>query len=506
MKKILLLMSMTMLFTLCMPNEALAQRKQKKDRPLLKAIGRGIKQAAGTLGSVVLYDAAINSGMSEEDATAGVEAVTWLLGGDESKVEERIGWVDGSKNGYDMRDEVSTWALETIGEVTGKEEIFDFMIEAKEAHSDYLSAEYNYRHGDVSINLDSVKTAASQRWGNVIVDAYEYNQDKKAQERKQRIREEFDMDEKLSVNEFYTPERIDEISGLVLAVATSEDYSNEEKKEILTQYGIIEEERDLETVLKIASEDYIVTEDVVPEGPTEEELEQQRIEERNRVKGIIDKTALVSFDFDAIDLNADQQYELDSLASLLNEQQDINIEIIGHTCNLGIKNINAKIGLKRANAAKGYLVDKGVDESRIYVSSQGEYNPLYPNDTKENRISNRCVSFKTKEYVSNIDAYKLNQIEFIGKQQVELDNAILLLKEKTELNIEIIGHTCNLGSEKVNYEVGLKRANAAKDYLISSGISEERIIVSSQGECNPIRPNDSDENRMANRRITFEVK
>lgn len=503
MKKILFLMSMTMLFTLCAPNEVFAQKKQKKDRPLLRAIGQGIKQVAGTVGSAIVYDIAINSGMSNDDAATTVEAATWLLGGDESKVKDRIGWIDGSKNGYDMRDEVSTWALKTVGEVTGKEEIFDIIIEAKEAHSDYLSAEYNFRHGDASINLDSVRSATSQRWGSVIVDAYEYNQDKKEQERKQRIRKELDMDKKMSV---YTPEHIDEFSGLVLAVATSDIYSNDEKKEILTQYGIIDSEHDLDMVLEIVSEDYIVNEGVIQEGPTEEELEQQRIEERNRVKEIINHASLASFDFDVVDLSVEQQFELDSLVILLDEHQDINVEIVGHTCNLGTKNINAKVGLKRANAVKEYLVDKGVGKNRIYVSSQGEYDPLYPNNTKDNRISNRSVSFQTKESVVNIDTYNLNQIELIEKQLSELDNAIILLNEKPELNIEIIGHTCNLGSEKINNEIGLKRANVAKDYLLNSGISEERISLSSHGERNPIRPNDSEENRKANRRITIEVK
>mgnify|MGYP003311852815 CR=1 FL=1 len=167
-----------------MTNEAFTQ---KKDRPFLRALGQAVKQAAGTVGSAVLYDAAVKSGMSEDEAREGVKAVTWALGGDESKAEERIGWVDGSKNGYDMRDEITTETMKLVGTAIGKEEEMDVIIQAKEAQSEYRSAEYNYRNGDESVDLEKAREIRDQKIVDVAVDAYIDYQEKKEQQRREEL-------------------------------------------------------------------------------------------------------------------------------------------------------------------------------------------------------------------------------------------------------------------------------------------------------------------------------
>ena len=247
-------MSMTVLITLCMTNEAFAQ---KKDRPFLRALGQAVKQAAGTVGSAVLYDAAVKSGMSEDEAREGVKAVTWALGGDESKAEERIGWVDGSKNGYDMRDEITTETMKLVGTAIGKEEEMDVIIQAKEAQSEYRSAEYNYRNGDESVDLEKAREIRDQKIVDVAVDAYIDYQEKKEQQRRE---------------ELYSNEQTSDYEDYEDYEAYDDDYlddmlEDDAEVEAVEATEMIENEYEVETVgeLETLSDD-IEIKDIVEHG------------------------------------------------------------------------------------------------------------------------------------------------------------------------------------------------------------------------------------------------
>lgn len=94
-----------------------------------------------------------------------------------------------------------------------------------------------------------------------------------------------------------------------------------------------------------------------------------------------------------------------------------------------------------------------------------------------------------------------------------LDSIIEMLNP-IDNKIKIIGHTDNSPSSDprypTNWELSVGRAWVIADYLIKSGISPERIIISGQGEYAPIFPNDTDEHRILNSRadivILYEVE
>jgi outer membrane protein OmpA-like peptidoglycan-associated protein len=78
------------------------------------------------------------------------------------------------------------------------------------------------------------------------------------------------------------------------------------------------------------------------------------------------------------------------------------------------------------------------------------------------------------------------------------------LKETGD-RIQLTGHTDSDGEEEYNMELGLKRANEYKDHLISLGVPEAQIEVSSKGESDPAVPNDTPENKQRNRRVTVQI-
>lgn len=69
------------------------------------------------------------------------------------------------------------------------------------------------------------------------------------------------------------------------------------------------------------------------------------------------------------------------------------------------------------------------------------------------------------------------------------------------VRLAIEAHTDNVGSNAANIMVGLDRARAVREYLVSQGVAAERIRISSSGEDSPIAPNTTAIGRQQNRRI-----
>lgn len=88
------------------------------------------------------------------------------------------------------------------------------------------------------------------------------------------------------------------------------------------------------------------------------------------------------------------QNELDRLATILNDNPGMVIEIRGHTDNQGGADLNQSLSENRAKAVVEYLVSKGIDAKRLTSKGFGEKAPTATNDTPEGRAINRRVEFK----------------------------------------------------------------------------------------------------------------
>lgn len=103
----------------------------------------------------------------------------------------------------------------------------------------------------------------------------------------------------------------------------------------------------------------------------------------------------IYFNFDKATFQDNSYNELNKLEGMMAENTGMQIEISGHTDNIGTKDYNKQLSQRRANAVKDYLVKKGVDARRITAVGYGEERPLASNDDeKEGRELNRRVEFK----------------------------------------------------------------------------------------------------------------
>jgi len=101
---------------------------------------------------------------------------------------------------------------------------------------------------------------------------------------------------------------------------------------------------------------------------------------------------------------------------------------------------------------------------------------------------------------SEVVYFHLNSAE-ITTDSSNIEKIVSVLKNNSNLHVEIVGHADDLGNSDYNLKLSINRALSLKNYLMEEGITEERIITYGKGETEPSAPGSSDESRKLNRRV-----
>ncbi len=113
----------------------------------------------------------------------------------------------------------------------------------------------------------------------------------------------------------------------------------------------------------------------------------------------LDRKLLLFPDFEAGYVNLDRVSKgiLNDLAIRLADNPDISVFIRGYTDNIGEDEANQEISQRRADAARQYLIDRGISPNRVHAIGLGEIDYIASNETAAGRKRNRRLEF-TFEY------------------------------------------------------------------------------------------------------------
>ncbi len=142
----------------------------------------------------------------------------------------------------------------------------------------------------------------------------------------------------------------------------------------------------------------------------------------------------------------------------------------------------------------------------INLEGQGSILKPHPIEAYLRPISEERLEAADEVFVLRNIFFETGSAELLDKSFFELDKLVDLLEATPKLGLEIQGHTDNIGTPGANQELSLGRAKSVYDFLVSSGVSADRLTYKGYGETEPIASNDTEQGRQQNRRTAFKVR
>ena len=141
----------------------------------------------------------------------------------------------------------------------------------------------------------------------------------------------------------------------------------------------------------------VVPDTTVVTPPTPVETEVKIGEPKSEPKVVDEYQVRLPFRFNSAALSPQFEQFLDEVITRLEANENLIVQIIGHTDSVGSEEVNQQISEARAQSAADYLTAKGIAKDRIVVEGKGELEPIGSNETREGRALNRRVEVKILE-------------------------------------------------------------------------------------------------------------
>ena len=129
-------------------------------------------------------------------------------------------------------------------------------------------------------------------------------------------------------------------------------------------------------------------------------------------------------------------------------------------------------------------------------------NPL---DPKDDIVKETIILERGKTVVLEGVTFATAKATLTKESERTLEKAFIAMVANADVKVEIAGYTDNVGSDKLNDDLSLRRAQAVKSWLVNKGIDAKRMTTTGKGKRDPIASNDTPEGRAQNRRIEFHV-
>lgn len=213
---------------------------------------------------------------------------------------------------------------------------------------------------------------------------------------------------------------------------------------------------------------------------------------------------------------------VEKLKTYFSNNKEVRLNITGYALS-SEKNTSAfpNLGFARANDIKNYFVSKGIPSNRFEINGEikeelqlvgdkvlGPVNFVI-NKTQALTKAENWNGIKEKYTATPLILYfdsNQTEISLTDAERESIAEIAKYIDNVPNSKISCVGHTDNSGNRLVNIELGLERANFAKNYLIKNGMSESKIEASSKGPDEPIADNVTPEGKGKNRRTVITLK
>jgi len=354
-----------------------------------------VRDTAVGCSAAIIHESAVKGGMDSDEAKLMVGDVFENIGLDRQSADIGMSWRDGL-NKYDKQNIIGDYVMDAVGKVSGAPEVMEQMKRIKTEQLNYLSGRKNLTDRAKKMNttvseqdLQEVLNRRNLALFNVGYDAYQYAKERRAK----AVAEKLALRDQLLEQGYDDIQLAEEVAGTIIAIQEAKDLSEEEKASYLRKLGfnnIKEVEIAVSESLVVSQQPLNLESEQVGQEETVKRLKSEQVGQEKAVKRL--KSIVIDgFIFNRVFYTREQKLKLDMVADILNQYVGLKVCLVGHTCEIGGKEINRKVGLQRAEVGKEYLIKKGIASERILTDSKGDTQPLLPNSSDRNRDRNRRV-------------------------------------------------------------------------------------------------------------------
>ncbi|MRG46726.1 OmpA family protein [Chitinophaga sp. SYP-B3965] len=211
---------------------------------------------------------------------------------------------------------------------------------------------------------------------------------------------------------------------------------------------------------------------------------------------------------------------LDSVIRLYDPALGMKVNITGHSAKSDSYNFNKVVSLETARKIADILVHRnGFSYDDVAIDGRGNTMPRFDAGTDEGREGNTyvtlefCIPQQERVAVKEVPPpkpdtlvipdvlFKFNSSELNAKLYNSLDSLIFKIPQEEAIQLQLLGHTDNVGTDEYNIDLSRKRAMSVAAYLKKKGLGEVIRHVAGMGEAYPVTENDTPEGRKKNRRV-----
>ena len=220
-------------------------------------------------------------------------------------------------------------------------------------------------------------------------------------------------------------------------------------------------------------------------------------------------------------LEPESAARLDSVIRLYDPAIGMKVTITGHSAKAGSYNFNKVVSLETARKIADILVYRnGFSYDDIAIDGKGDTRPRFDASTDEGREGNTYVTLeccipqlvpepeiaqvippKPDTLVIPDVLFRFNSSELNEKLYSSLDSLIQKIPREEAIQLQLLGHTDNVGADDYNLDLSRRRAMSVAAYLRKKGLEQFIRHVAGMGEGSPVTGNDTPEGRKKNRRV-----